>query len=427
MNQLAADTMARANPRTSLMWGERLLFIAVMIMALGLCTSLALMHAGLGLGVLSLVLARAPIHRLPGFWWAVAFAAWQLVSMGVGAWEHGTSMWERRYGAAYVWLSLFVAIEAFRIPGARLWAVMTISITAGVSLLLSSAQFFLGHGGKAPLRVSGQGMSWTSSGFFPKHLTQGFQMSMIALLAWTQVISAGSQTMRGIQWVGRCAPVLCVLLTGGRSGLVGLLSAWFAWFGCSSRRRFLVAVGVVLITGALAVGWLAFVRPQAVTDAVALKDGRIIHWQVASVLIKENPIFGIGGSEEWQNSENARVVTQLYPDGSQDQWKRAPDAHNSFLGLASEHGIPAVLLYLSMLGAVLLHLWRLRQASPWAWRLGCGAITCALAAGQFEHYAGHSVTSYGLFFTLGFAVAMTLPERSNPWRPSGAAVVSSQS
>jgi O-antigen ligase len=419
MRELASDAIALTAPKASTIWGARLLFVSAMLMALGLCTSLVLMHVGLGLGVVGLGMTRAPIHRLPGFWWAVAFAVWQLMSMGAGAWEHGTSMWERRYGAVYVWLSLFVAIEAFRIPGARLLAVILASIAAGVSLVLSAAQFFLGYGGKAPLRVSGKGMSWTSSGFFSKHLTQGFQMSMIALLAWTQVMSTTSRSVRGIQWLGRFAPVLCILLTGGRSGLIGLLSAWFAWFGSSSRRRFLMAMGVVMVTGALAVGWLAFVRPQAVTDAVALKDGRIIHWQVASVLIKENPIFGIGGSEEWQNSENARVVTQLYPDGSQDQWKRAPDAHNSFLGLAAEHGIPAVMLYLGILGSVLLHLWWNREATPWAWRLGCGAVACALAAGQFEHYAGRSVSSYGIYITLGFAVAMTLPERSNPWRCAG--------
>jgi O-antigen ligase len=415
MNELArpelnspGDKYLATSPGLS--WGGRVLFLSVIVIAFGLCTSLVLMHVGLGLGILGLLMCRTRIHHYPGFWWAVAFAAWQLLSMSVGSWQNGTPMTKRHFGGAYTWLALYVAIEAFRIPGARLWAVVVASTAAGASLILSAAQFYFGHGGGGTFRVSDTGVRWTSSGFFSKHLTQGFQMSQLALLAWTQSMSASSAAVRGVHWVGRIAPLLCILLTGGRSGLVGILSAWFAWFGCVSRRRLAIATALVLVMGGLAIGWLALVRPHAVTDAAALKDGRILHWQVAGVLIREHPILGIGGSEEWV-AENTRVLTMLYPDGSQDLWLKAPDAHNSFLGFASEHGIPVVILYLGLLGSLLRYLWHQREAQPWAWRLGCGSIACALVAGQFEHYAGHSVTSYGLFIPLGFAIAMTLPDR----------------
>lgn len=397
-------------------WGERALFAGVVVIAVGMAVSLPLLHAGLGIGLLGLLLTRSAIHRHPGFWCAVAYAGWQVISMVAGSLQQGGEpLLQRRFGGVYTWLSLYVAIEAFRMPAARLWAIVAMSLATGASLLLATAQFFLGYGGRGPFRINGSGISWTSSGFFPKHLTQGFMMSQIALLTWTQVMMSGSGVLRGVHWLGRIAPLLCILLTGGRTGLVGIISAWYAWFGCVSRRRFLVATGVMCVTAALAIGWLLLVRPTAVTDAAALRDGRIIHWQVASELIREHPFIGIGGGEEFPR-ENARVIAQLYPDGSQDVWRDAPDAHNSFLGLASEHGIPAVILYLVFLGSLLLHLWRHREESPWAWRLGCGSITCALVAGQFEHFAGHSVSNYGVYVTVGFAIALTLPER-RPFAP----------
>jgi len=398
-------------------WGRIFLLLGILILALGLSTSLVLMHIGLGVGVVGLLISRIRVHQFPGFWWALAFAGWQLLSMSIGSLQNGTPMTKRHFGGAYTWISLYLAIEAFRIPGARLWAVIVISVAAGVSLLLSAVQFFLGYGGRPPFRVSSSGTHWTSSGFFPKHLTQGFQMSQIALIVWTQQLTAKTLSMRGVHYIGRIAPLLCILLTGGRSGLVGILSGWFAWFGCVSRRRLVIALILVLVAGGLAVGWLKIVRPQAVTDAVTLDDARIYHWQVARELIREHPILGIGGSEEWV-AENTRILKKLYPDGSRDQWQNAPDAHNSFLGLASEHGIPVVVFYLCLLGSVLRYLWRQRETYPLAWRLGCGSVACALAAGQFEHYAGHSVTSYGLFIPLGFAIAMTLPERGRGSSPS---------
>ena len=100
------------------------------------------------------------------------------------------------------------------------------------------------------------------------------------------------------------------------------------------------------------------------------------------------------------------MLPKIYPDHSQDTWLNSPDAHNSILGLASEHGIPALLLFVAFIASILRHLYRRRMENPHGWRLGCGAVAALAFGSQFEHYAGHSAPSYAFFVALAFAVAM---------------------
>jgi O-antigen ligase len=229
-------------------------------------------------------------------------------------------------------------------------------------------------------------------------------MAQALLLAWSQPLASGLGGW--VHWAGRVVPVANVFLASGRIGFIAVISGMFAWYA-DSRRRCVMGLAAMTVAVVLAGAWLTMFRPSAIENLLKFEDGRIVHWHVAGVIIHESPWFGTGGKAGFKRESN-RIVSDLYAHDPSKQYMDTPDAHNSFLGIASQFGLPALVLYLGFLCSVLRYLWLRRQICPIAWRLGVGLVVSATAAGQFEHLAGHTVTGYALFLPLGFAVALAI-------------------
>ncbi|MEN3001713.1 MAG: O-antigen ligase family protein, partial [Armatimonadota bacterium] len=136
-----------------------------------------------------------------------------------------------------------------------------------------------------------------------------------------------------------------LVLTGSRLGMVAFGGALVVFLGLALWWRLLtrgfllrlVLVGVLLI----GVVWLSLptaqrLTPQAATQDVHSGSFRIETWKGAFRMALANPLLGVGpGAFEWRYPQYASVgFTRL--------------AHNSYLDLASEAGIPALLLLLTL-------------------------------------------------------------------------------
>ncbi len=365
--------------------------------------SLVLMHVGLAMMAAGVVIGARPVHRLPGLTWGCLFAAWQIIGMLFRPEHDPRPLFRQGHGTTFIWFALFPTIIVLAESRWRRWAIRLLALAVIASFTLALLQFFIGFGGQRPFRVSAtSGAKYTSAGFTPLHLTQGFIMTLITLILCSQ--QSTSRASAVMLWSGRFMAVMAVLLANSRSGFMALLGGFTAWFAVAPGRMKWCSLIVVVVGGPLLAAWLWIVNAAALHAIVNLQDGRLTIWQVAAHVVAEHPWFGVG--EGRFAAANDLMLPKLYPDHSQDTWLKSPDAHNSILGLASEHGIPAVLLFVAFIGSILRHLYRCRMENPHGWRLGCAAAAALAFGSQFEHYAGHSTPSYAFFVALAFAVAM---------------------
>lgn len=171
--------------------------------------------------------------------------------------------------------------------------------------------------------------------------------------------------------------ILTILFTFSRGGLLtlGVVGVLLIW---RSKRR-------LLATAVLALGLVAAValtsgdlKEQYLERAASIRNyqqdnsalGRLNSWKVSWLVFQDYPVFGIGPN-------NLEMVFDQYTP----RRVRFHVAHNSYLELLAECGLPGLLLFLAMLGAAFLRLERLRRrpAAPWV-GIYAGMLQASLAA-----------------------------------------------
>lgn len=166
---------------------------------------------------------------------------------------------------------------------------------------------------------------------------------------------------RHTAWWKRLGASGCVLLTlvaialaASRGGLLGLLAmaGWFAW----KKRR----LSLFVLAGALMLPPLLLwsrsplnrlLHPSA--SDVKSSNTRLALWEAGLRMVEQHPLTGIGLGQF--KSEVAQ-----YAVGRKDL---DHIAHDTYLALASEMGLPGILIYALMVGGAALTLARLRRAT----------------------------------------------------------------
>lgn len=158
-----------------------------------------------------------------------------------------------------------------------------------------------------------------------------------------------------------CVPT--IFFTFSRGGLLTLcvVSALLLW---RSKNRLVVAglMGLALVV------FLAFTS-DAVTEryldrASTIDDyqddrsamGRINAWKTSWYVFLDYPVFGVGPN-------NLAAVFRRYSP-EVDQFRVA---HNAYLQVLAESGLPALILFLAAIGAALWRMERLRKSKPERW------------------------------------------------------------
>ena len=146
-------------------------------------------------------------------------------------------------------------------------------------------------------------------------------------------------------WWQVSALLLCIaaiFCTGSRNGLLiaGILMA-IALYAARRHRWVLLCgsvLGGLLISAAFAFG----IGGRSLSLALVTQDPRLAVWRLAIEMVKERPWFGWGFSG----------LRQLYIPGSIPEYDVIHHAHNFWLFLASEAGIPVTVCFCAVIGTV---------------------------------------------------------------------------
>jgi O-antigen ligase len=178
-----------------------------------------------------------------------------------------------------------------------------------------------------------------------------------------------SRYPRWIRWLALLSTglmALLVIITQSRGGFLGLAIAFVLMLVRSRSRVRLMKVGglaiVCIMLAAPDAVWERFSRMKFLfnTETISEADGsaeqRYIVLQVASAIASEHPLFGVGlGGYGDAHAEYAEERQEL------QGVRGIRDAHNMYMSLAAETGVPGLLIFCGMLGATLFRAMRTEQ------------------------------------------------------------------
>jgi O-antigen ligase len=190
--------------------------------------------------------------------------------------------------------------------------------------------------------------------------------------------------------------VLALVFSWSRGAWLGALAAMVVMAAALPRRLWLgvggVAIALVVLLSANTIGLLPNairsrltdftqqaqvfdVRGQGITDANYAVLERLAHWQAAGEMIRYHPWTGVGFS----NYESVYSQYALW------NWPIAlGHAHNIYLNVTAELGMPGLLAYLFLWGAIFWQTARaLRRRSGWERGLALGLM------GAWTHLSVH--------------------------------------
>ena len=144
---------------------------------------------------------------------------------------------------------------------------------------------------------------------------------------------------------------LAVFLTGSRGGLVALAAAAVAAVAVAQRRRGRALAAVIALCG-LAVAYFSAIAPPEVRARIinpGSGTGRTDLWTVATRMIEANPLLGVGVGNFPEEAGRYLLVPGLLRE-TQFIVVDPKVAHNAYLEVAAETGLPGLALFVALLG-----------------------------------------------------------------------------
>jgi len=362
---------------------------------------------GIYLALLGLLLRPAGLKFPPAARWATAFLLWALVT-AIFAISHqaASDALIERLKALVIF---FVVINALRTPQ---------QLRLYILLILFA---FLIYPARGSLQNYVTGNTLFGRAIWNKVYSNPNDLAAITLLMLGLTLALAAvkaQDRRIRRALSALVPVmlLIVLLTQSRGAFIGLLVG----FGAPALARIRkmpniagpVLVGVCVIALLVPAGaWHRFegITKLTSTATIAQADpegSALLRLEVLKTgwhIFTDHPLLGVGIG--CYNAANERYAPDLGPR----------DAHNTYLSLAAELGLPGLLLWLGLVGSVLAQVRRHRASLEsddrtiqilWIER----AVIGYLVAGFFGTYSG--LTIFYLLLGLLWAAANVLGQKA---------------
>ena len=206
-------------------------------------------------------------------------------------------------------------------------------------------------------------------------------------------------------------------ITGSRAAMAAVLVAaagagLFALRRRESQRRMVIASALLLIAGTAALAWHFYPRMRNDPAAFSVKT-RLELWRAGVSMMSTQPIFGIGIGGFYAQSH------RYAPEMLNSIWRPHENAHNYFIQVLAELGIPGLLLFVTLIGLSLREAWRAGNA--W-WTTGVIAFLLSCVVG---HPLIVPEASYPFWIALSVAASATnaAPLDRRPNRPAGLPVL----
>ena len=158
--------------------------------------------------------------------------------------------------------------------------------------------------------------------------------------------------------------IISVILTQSRMGFLALIvfALLYLGFGIQKKRQIIlktVLIGILGMFFVLMSSPLYFERMKTIFEENQTGSGRTIIWHRAMEMVSENPIFGVG-PQAFSSAYGRILKAGKFESvvGYDHQWKTA---HNSYILVMVELGIPGFIIYLILVTATLGNLLRMRK------------------------------------------------------------------
>lgn len=274
--------------------------------------------------------------------------------------------------------------------------------------------------------------SWRVFGTFfnPNFLAGYLCLTMPVTLALALAVPPSRYDWRWLLGMSACMQMVGILLTGSRFGVasavlaLGVLVVWMGWKRLWSRQRLLTISAVILVV-AVSSSFTAralttrVVTPQSAQTGEHSGGFRVWTWRGTLRMALAHPLAGTGlGTYELAYPRYAYVgFTRL--------------AHNSYLQLAAEAGLPALLALVGLLGVLGWKVLRAERLSsgedqPASENFHIGVLRAGLAGAVAAGLARNLIDSdwyiFACLFTfwanVGLLLALTGAEEGSASQPA---------
>ncbi len=331
-------------------------------------------------------------------WLLLAFLGWNLISVATSSYRHDSWLEVARIGGA---LAVFFAVRALWTPQRALWILGAWAVGMAWVCLPALLDF-------VQTRNSRQFGPFYNPNLFANALAMTLPVAAILPILVRRKVN------NSLLVVGSCAPFLIcgagLLVTASKGGflaaLVALLCtslvigrAKWAEIGTFARRN-RAAVGISALALALLFAFLAAktIVPR-LQQARGAEDNstmfRVFLWRSTLDMAGAKPLLGHGPAS----------FPHVFARFAQAGYTRS--AHQSWLQIAAESGIPALLLLLGAVAVALKKGLHRTKTADWPLVAGCcGAVVALLLHGNVD--SGFQTTSILIFLSVALAVLVSL-------------------
>lgn len=405
----ALDARPWRDPRQIGRW---LMWLGIGAMLAGTFLTPPFGKIGIACAAAGALLARPPLPS-PVLWAGGALAAWLLASVAAG-WLRGEPGAGRLPGLAYAWLAVPIGAACATDARWRAWALRALVAVAAAAAVVGLAQFCIGLGA-GPLKIDAAGERFARAvGFGGVHLHFGYNGAVLAALCLAGGLGPPARWQQG----GAVCALVIVAISGARNGLLGCAASVAAVLMARGGRWLWVGAVSGAAALLLAAGLLAATAPARLQSMLAGQDGRWPIWRTSVATLAERPLLGYGSRDAWK-ARYLQIYGQVNPGGTSEFAGEGPaHPHNWLLAVANDHGVPAALLHLGLIGTVLALVWRRRRERPAAFRAACGVATAGLVCGMFEPLPVLAATGAGFHAMLGLCLGAALAAEPPPEPPA---------
>jgi len=343
---------------------------------------------GIYLALLGLLLRPANLSFPPPLRWATALLLWALLTAFFAiSPEIARAALIERLKALVIF---FVVVNALRTPQ-QLRFFILLMLAAFLIYPVRGSLLNYVHGETLVGRAI-----WNRIYANPNDLA-AITLLMLGLTLAIVTVKAQNKWLRRVMVAYVPVLLVIILLTQSRGCLIGLVLGFGSVLLKRIRQRPTIVGPVLVLVGALALlipaaAWHRFENMTKLTrvDTLAEADKygsaaqRFEILKVGWHIFTEHPVLGVGIG--CYNDATARYAPALGPR----------DAHNTYLSLAAEMGVPGLLLWLGLVGSVLAQVRRCRASLEshdrmvdvlWIER----AVIGCLVAGLFGTYSGLTI------------------------------------
>ena len=291
---------------------------------------------------------------------------------------------------------------------------LTIGLTRGVGFhptkLTATAHDFLQSGLGTPSMKLDRGKPSRAQGTLGHYVVFAEILMQVGCMAWVLVLGTsrgevGWKLAFGIAFAGIVA---ALLMTGTRAAVAGLVLGCFLSLVLLARRRVRIfAIIALLMIVAGATIWIQHTRRTKWVDPADISTHfRVLMWEDGLRLVRQHPLFGVG-------METVRLHYLEWNIRGFIQYHVMSHFHSTYLQIAVERGIPALLAWLWFCVAYAAFLWQLISRLRTRSKFACSVAVAALAGliafcfTSFFHYnLGEEPVAMMFYFYFGLAIAM---------------------